>query len=190
MLFEDATLVGDERERIKNMVESCSLEELSESLSRIAGRFLPTRTLFRTTGPREGKTRDDDTTLQPPSPKLTTTSHIAGRLPAQNTHSPSCIVGLSHTLRVGFYLPVCYRDCETMGRQDNRTSGRRYNRTPPHVAGLPSHCGSSSAHCPSPKHSRSPYIAGLPSLCGSSHALSPQKAPRPSHFAGHLSLCG
>ena len=38
MLFEDATLVGDERERIKNMVESCSLEELSESLSRIAGR--------------------------------------------------------------------------------------------------------------------------------------------------------
>lgn len=50
VLFEDATLVGDERERIKNMVESCSLEDLSESSSRFAGRFLPTRTLFRTMG--------------------------------------------------------------------------------------------------------------------------------------------
>ena len=38
VLFEYATLVEEERERIKNMVESCSLEDLSESLSRIAGR--------------------------------------------------------------------------------------------------------------------------------------------------------
>lgn len=60
MLFEDATLVGDERERVKNMDESCSLEELSESLLRIAGRFLPTRTLFRTTRPRDYKTTGND----------------------------------------------------------------------------------------------------------------------------------
>ena len=100
MLFEDATLVEDERERIKNMVESCSLEELSESLSRIAGRFLPTRVLSGrrddgTTGPR-----DDAITALPLTLRVSSRAH-----PLKPLATTLLYCGSSFALRVGFYLP-------------------------------------------------------------------------------------
>ena len=93
------------------------------SFSHIAGRFLPTRALSRTRDyetaapqtPRRPLLRCGSSPAHCPSPKHTRSPHVAG-------HSP--------TLRVGFYLPECCRDCETTRRRDDETAAPQTPRRP------------------------------------------------------------